>query len=735
MYANIVFPIASFQSFIYKIPHNLKKDIYVGCPVNVPFKNKIILGYVESISTDTHYKGKIYSIDSICNDSQLQLSNNLWKTIVWMSKYYVSPIGLCIKSAIPSIFLKKFNQQKKIFITMNNRQVINSKNIKLSKNQQKVVTYLINSKIPTPIKLLKGYISNIYDVINRLEKKGLINKIYFDNTDAQLLNHSLLSPSLSPPQQKVFDKIIPYINKKKYHGFLIHGVPGSGKTEIYIKLAQDTIKQGKSVIVLIPEIILTTQMKNRFLKYFGNSVAVWHSKMSTNEKLLTLKRIKNGKHKIIIGARSSIFTSLLNIGLIIIDEEQDSSYKQESPKPYYNARDVGFMRALYSKCPIVLTSATPSIEMYYNSIIDKIDIIELQQTYYQSKPPKIQVVNMLDLFKNKGAQTIISQSLIQAIAKTLKNKGQCIVLNNRRGYATSVFSKSNNNSISCDFCNVPMSFHKSTNKLLCHYCDNHKTFLKSDINNLSDEIILNGYGTEKIQEILNNKFPSNSIERIDSDTLRNKSILHSLLSGFTNGEIDILIGTQMLSKGLDFDNVQLVGVINADYGMFIPDFRSGEKIFQIISQVIGRTGRRKKQGRAIIQTYNPDNSNLINAIQYNIKTFYSTNLAERNELSYPPFTRMCRITFSGLNLEKVERISTKITNLFVNSNNFKVLGPAEAPISKIKNQWRINSLIMADKKNAMEIQDFFNLNIGTKYLEKEYKTVKIRLDIDPINML
>ena len=665
MYANVVFPIASFRSFIYKIPLAYTKQIKAGSPVNVPFKNKISLGYVESVFQNTSYNGKIYDIDSVCDNIQLQVSNDLWKTIVWMSDYYVAPLGLCIKSAIPSIYLKQYKQEQKLFIYMDNRQINKSKNVKLSTNQQKVVSYLINANSPVSLKEFKHFISNIYDVINRLEKKDLINKIYLNKNNSIPSNPLSDSISLSSHQQKVYDRILPHINNNKYHGFLIHGIPGSGKTEIYIKLALNTISQGKNVIVLIPEIILTTQMKDRFIKYFGNNVAVWHSKMTQNEKLLTVKRIKSGENKIIIGARSCVLTPLDNIGLIIVDEEQDSSYKQESPKPYYNARDVAFMRALYSKCPVVLASATPSIETYFNGIIDKIDIIELNKTYFKSKSAVISVVNMLDVYTDEGKQAIISQHLIKSIETTLKNKGQCLILNNRRGYSTSVFSKSSNDSILCNYCNVPMSYHKSTHKLLCHYCDHQRDFSKSNIDNVADEIILKGYGTEKIHEILCKKFKHYSVKRIDSDMIRKKSMLDSLLKKYSSGDIDILIGTQMISKGLDFDNVQLVGVINADYGMFMPDFRSGEKTYQIISQVIGRTGRRTKQGIAIIQTYNPSNLNLINAIENKKNHFYSTNLAERNELSYPPFTRMCRLTFSGLKLNDVEKLSFKITNLFI----------------------------------------------------------------------
>tara|TARA_Y100000994_G_scaffold35442_2_gene26073 strand:- start:630 stop:2825 length:2196 start_codon:yes stop_codon:yes gene_type:complete len=731
MYAKIVFPIASFQSFIYKIPKEFQDNINIGSAVNVSFRNKMNVGHVESILPKSPFSGKIHSIKSICHTQSISI--DLWKIIIWMSNYYVTPIGLCIKSAFPSIHSQLTTNKKNLYIQINKSKKRSIKEKNFSKNQQLIIDKLLTSNKPIAIKDLKLLISNIYDVIKKLSALGIIIKTYQDD-DLDSFNLIPSQLNLSKAQLKVYQKIKSYIGKNQYKGFLIHGIPGSGKTEIYIKLAQETIKKGKNVIILIPEIILTTQMKDRFLKYFGNSVAVWHSKMTSSEKKKTLKKIDNNQYKIIIGARSSIFTPLCNIGLIVIDEEQDSSYKQESPKPYYNARDVGFMRALHTKCPILLTSATPSLESYYNSIMNKIQILNLDETYYKSKSPNIEVVNMMDYFSNNSPQTIISPLLLQKIRNTISNHGQCIILNNRRGYATSVISQSTKNPISCDFCDVPMSYHKSNNKLLCHYCDSSKVMDQiSDKDN--NQIILNGYGTEKIKEVLQSYFPGLSIQRLDSDTLRKKDTLKSTLLDFQKGKINILIGTQMLSKGLDFDNVHLVGVINADYGMFMPDFRSGEKTFQIISQVIGRSGRRERQGLAIIQTYNPDNPNLLHAIQSNYQTFYAQTLAERNELSYPPFTRLCRITFSSNNIDDVNNVSNKITNIFKNSNQFKVLGPAESPISKIRNQWRMNSLIIANKKNPLAIQRFFNLNIGTHILEKAYNNVTIKLDIDPLSML
>ena len=733
MYAQVVFSIASFKSFTYKIPTELIPSISVGLAVNAPFKNKLQLGYIVSTTNTPNYKGKINDIDSIYK-GQPSIPKDLWQTILWMSSYYVSPIGLCIKTALSTLYYKDYNTKKALYIELNHK-VLSTFNTKaLSTNQKKFTTNLMKYKKPILASSLKNKISNLYYTIDTLHKKDLLNKIFLSTDNNNLVIMSKTNIQLSKTQKKVFNTILPFIQKSSNTNFLIHGVPGSGKTEIYVKLAQEAISIGKNVMVLIPEIILTTQMKDRFIKYFGSDIAMWHSKMTTREKKQTIKKILSGDYKLIIGARSSIFCPLPNIGLIIIDEEQDSSYKQESPQPYYNARDIGLIRAKYASCPVVLTSATPSIETYYNTVIGKTQHIDLNERYFKSKTPIVKIIDMIKFVHCDDEQTIISPELMEQIKTTLSHNKQIILLNNRRGYASSVFSKEANSPILCDHCNVPMSFHKIFNRLLCHYCDSHKLLSESEKQE-PDNIILNGYGTEKIYEFLINKFPQSSIARVDSDSLKNKKILSTILNDFSLRKLDIMIGTQMISKGLDFDNVQLVGVINADYGMFIPDFRSGEKVFQIISQVIGRSGRREDQGTAIIQTYNPSDPNLLNAIKSNSRTFYASNLAERNELMYPPFSRSCRLIFSGEDIGKVNQIANKITNLFSKNKDFKVLGPSEAPISKIKNKWRVNSLILAPKDDPLQIQKFFQNKIGTHALEKQYKHVNIKLDIDPLNML
>ena len=728
MYAEVVFSIASFRSFTYKIPQNLISNVGVGMAVNAPFKNKLQIGYIVSQSDFSSYKGKLNEIDSLY-EGHPNIPEDLWKTIIWMSKYYIAPLGLCIKSALPSIYYKDYSPQKILYIELISNIDINI--LKLSKNQKIVIDFLQTEKKSVLASTIKNIVPNPYYTINALEKKQLIKKIYLEDNVGETHSQKI-KITLSKKQKDIFNTILPSIKKSINKNFLIHGIPGSGKTEIYVKLAQEVIKSGKNVMILIPEIILTAQMQKRFIQYFGNHIAMWHSKMTNKEKQQTIKNILLGENKIIIGARSSIFAPMPNIGLIVIDEEQDHSYKQDSPKPYYNARDIALIRSKYSQCPTILTSATPSIESYYNTLIGKSQYIELKERYYKSKDPVVQVIDMIKNIDN-NEHAVISNELEQNIKETLNNEKQIILLNNRRGYASTVFSKELQGPILCESCNVPMSLHKSFQKLLCHYCDYNEDYNKIDKN--FDNYVLNGYGTEKIYEITKKKFPNAVIARLDSDTLQKKSNLSSILKDFSSGKINILIGTQMISKGLDFNDVDLVGVVNADYGMFIPDFRSGEKTFQIISQVIGRSGRRNIQGKAIIQTYNPDDANLLNAIKSNYKTFYSSNLAERNELQYPPFFRICRLIFSGEDIVKVNQIADSVTNVFQKNKSFKVLGPSEAPISKIKNQWRINSLIAVKKDDPLHIQNFFERKFGTQLLEKKYKNVNIKMDIDPINML
>ena len=735
MYAQIVFPIASFKSFTYKIPEKLINKVIIGSAVNAKFRQNIAIGYVISLSNSTHYKGNLNHIDSINTDT-FSISKNLWKTIIWMSKYYMAPLGLCIKSALPVSFYKENFSSKKLHISLadNYLEVITNTNI--SKAEQSLINKLEVSSKSIAASTLKKSIKNIYYWIDKLVKKKIIVREYpseYENKIEYKSNDIILSPA----QQKVFNNIIPFIRDKNHKSFLLNGIPGSGKTEIYVKLAQDTITLGRTVIVLIPEIILTAQMKQRFIKYFGDIVSIWHSKMTRKEKHETIKRINSGSCKIIVGARSCIFAPLQNLGLIIVDEEQDGSYKQDSPKPFYNARDIALVRSKFSNCPTLLTSATPSIESYHNTLINKIELLNLNEKYYKSKSPVIELVDLLNPYNKDLNDRIISPQLMKAIKETLAENKQCLLLNNRRGYASTVYSKSQNDSVQCKNCSIPLSFHSSMNKLMCHYCDHHIPFDYNTNTDDNDEIILKGYGTEKVQEILEKNIPKAKIQRIDSDSIRKKSHLYSILNDFECGKIDILIGTQMISKGLDFDNVQLVGVINADYGMFIPDFRAGEKTYQIISQVIGRSGRRDKQGRAIIQTYNPWDNNLQYAINNKSSDFYSYNLSERQELMYPPFGRLCRVTFTGKDYDATYKIAKMITKKLCNKNFVRVLGPSEAPLSKIKNKWRFTTLIIANKNNPMEIQEHIGITFktGTNIINKGYKNINIKFDMDPHNML
>ncbi len=732
MYVQVSFPISSFNSFTYSVPKGLIKKISLGVCINAPIKNKLQSGFIIDINKKPLFSGKILPIHSI-HDKSYHLPNELWETIKWLSKYYVVPIGKVLKAAIPNTILNQYSPQtiKYALITKKGEKKFLENDHKKPAHQ-KVLSYLFNNKL-IKIKKLKDIVSSPYSICKKLEENGFI-KIFLQpkitNPYNNINPNKIKNIVLSKEQKKIFNEIIKFKKEKK--PFLIHGVTGSGKTEIYMKLAQTIIKQGGSVLVLVPEIALTPQITQRFYSAFGNKIALWHSQMTKAEKGWSWKKINSGEYPIIIGARSAIFAPIKNLGLIIVDEEQESSFKQENPNPRYNARDVAIIRAKYSHSMILLASATPSLESYYNSLQKKFILLKLSKRYGESIYPKIELV---DMKKQNDKSSIISKQLINAIDDCLNKSEQIILLQNRRGYSSIQQCNQCGQINTCKNCAVAMTYHKTDNYMHCHYCEKINTIslLCSHCNN--DSMEFKGTGTQRVEKIISNLFPNIKILRMDVDTVRKKDGHKKILNEFSKKGGDILLGTQMIAKGLDFDNVTLVGVINADSGLFFPDFRSGEKVFQLIYQVSGRSGRRKKQGRAIIQTYNPDDIYIKTASSLNTKQFYNIAMAQRQELNYPPFSRIGRIILKGINKNNVNELSKKIFNKLKPNEHFQILGPSPAPIEKIRGLWRFHIIIKSINKKNDTISKFIFENIGFSIFEKKINGIQIILDVDPISMM
>ncbi|MEE2858769.1 MAG: primosomal protein N', partial [Candidatus Neomarinimicrobiota bacterium] len=517
MYVQVSFPISSFNSFTYSVPKGLIKKISLGVCINAPIKNKLQSGFIIDINKKPLFSGKILPIHSI-HDKSYHLPNELWETIKWLSKYYVVPIGKVLKAAIPNTILNQYSPQtiKYALITKKGEKKFLENDHKKPAHQ-KVLSYLFNNKL-IKIKKLKDIVSSPYSICKKLEENGFI-KIFLQpkitNPYNNINPNKIKNIVLSKEQKKIFNEIIKFKKEKK--PFLIHGVTGSGKTEIYMKLAQTIIKQGNSVLVLVPEIALTPQITQRFYSAFGNKIALWHSQMTKAEKGWSWKKINSGEYPIIIGARSAIFAPIKNLGLIIVDEEQESSFKQENPNPRYNARDVAIVRAKYSHSIILLASATPSLESYYNSLQKKYILLKLSKRYGESVYPKIELV---DMKKQNEKSSIISKQLINAIDDCLNKSEQIILLQNRRGYS-SIQQCNNCGKIStCKNCAVAMTYHKTDNYMHCHYCEkiNKINILCSHCNN--DAMEFKGTGTQKVEKIIGNIFPNIKILRMDVDTVR-----------------------------------------------------------------------------------------------------------------------------------------------------------------------------------------------------------------------
>ncbi|TJX65687.1 primosomal protein N' [Soehngenia saccharolytica] len=573
--------------------------------------------------------------------------------------------------------------------------------------------------------------------VNKLVEKNLLieNNKKIDN---EIINYDFCSYKkhvLNEEQKNAYDRIINSNNKF----FLLHGITGSGKTEIYLQLVEQMLKLNKSSIILVPEISLTPQTIERFVGRFGDRVAVLHSKLTTSQRLDQWKKIKKGELDIVIGARSAIFAPVDNLGIIIIDEEHEYSYKS-SIDPKYNTIDVAIKRCQLEDSKLVLGSATPSIESYYHAKNSFYELIEIKNRIEFASLPEIRVIDMREEL-NTGNMSIFSRSLYEEILLRLKRKEQVILFLNKRGYSNFVSCRNCGYVIKCDSCDVSMTVHKQKNKLLCHYCGKTKKYPSVCPNCGSNKFKQFGIGTEKLEEQTKKMFPNAKIKRVDSDTMNQRDDYQNIYEAMKANEIDILIGTQMISKGFDFPNVSLVGIVAADSTIFLPDFKSAERSFQLITQVSGRAGRGKATGNVIVQTYNPDHYSIKYAKEYDYENFYNLEIKLREEFGYPPFMNIILITIYGPNMNDVkseigEYYDDFISILKSKNKDISMIGtPHIAPIEKINNNYRYQLLIKFDRSVKEELIKYVEWVFITNRNRKKYRSNKISIDIDPVSIL
>ncbi len=516
---------------------------------------------------------------------------------------------------------------------------------------------------------------------------------------------------------------------------LLHGITGSGKTEIYIDLIKKAIDGGSQVLYLLPEIAITTQIVHRLKKIFGTTMGVYHSKFSDNERVEVWNGVLNGRFKFVVGVRSSIFLPFDNLGLIIVDEEHDTSYKQQEPAPRYHARDVALVIGQMHHAKVLLGSATPSVESFYQAQQGKYGLVQLLSRYGDAKLPQVILADMSSERRNKTSKGDFSRLLLKSIGETLSQKEQVIIFQNRRGYSPMVNCEDCGWVPKCINCSVSLTYHQYRHAMVCHYCGYKEPLPSSCPTCSSNRILTVGYGTEKLEEELKLHFQGAAVQRMDFDTTRVKSGYENIIEQFESGATDILVGTQMVTKGLDFDRVSLVGVFNADRMMHFPDFRSYERAFQLITQVSGRAGRREKPGKVIIQTSHTDHPILNFILNHTQEEFYQTEIADRRQHAYPPFARLIEIVVKHSDKKISFNASQELTEtLRIAIPDTKILGPGEPIVSKIRNQYLMTILIKIprDSGHLANLKSKIAASINKVLQEKEFRSARIVADVDPV---
>ncbi|HEV7781693.1 MAG TPA: primosomal protein N' [Chitinophagaceae bacterium] len=537
---------------------------------------------------------------------------------------------------------------------------------------------------------------------------------------------------LTTAQQKAFEKVQAELSNKAV--CLLHGITSSGKTNIYIKLIDEYIKKGQQVLYMLPEIALTSQIIRRLQKHFGGYIGIYHSKFSQNERVEIWNKVKNGELRVILGARSSVFLPYQELGLVICDEEHDSSYKQQEPAPRYNGRDAAIYFASLFGAKTLLGSGTPSVESYYNATTGKYGLVELMQRYGDLQLPTIEMVDTRKIIQKDRSRVMLSPRLVEAVNEVTGRNKQVILFQNRRGYTPYQVCSVCGWIPQCKYCDVSLTFHKLTNKLVCHYCGTTYPPVHTCAACGSDKFVQRNFGTEKIEEVLHETFPDAKVARMDMDTVRGKNAHDVLIQQFEQQRIDILVGTQMVVKGLDFDNVDLVGILDADGLLHFADFRVNERAFQLMEQVSGRAGRKEETGRVLVQTSQPSHPVLQFVQQHDYKLMFTEELKKRKEFFYPPFSRIIHITFKHKIKDVVERAAQQYADTLKNRYEKYLVGPAEPVIGRIRNQYLAELLLKLprDTKTINQCKKDLLEQVAILHQHASFRSVTIVADVDAV---
>ena len=741
------------KTFSYLIPDEMMDKIQIGQAILVPFGrqglvNAFCVGFSDYLPE--HIKAK--KVSKILDDTPL-FSIDYLKLLEWVANYYCCDLVTVLNAAIPLKLIEKASKTE---------QTVEFVSFEGATKRQTEILEKLQKSGKMPLILFEKYVKTTRATIKKLDAMGCLKigaeEIYRNPLDILRIDQTEPLYELEGEQLSAYEgiknRIQEFINpslnisvrgqenddnheiQQKNLTMLLHGVTASGKTEVYFKLIDDTIKSGKNVLFLAPEIALASQLTKRLAKKFGTKdVAIWHSSISDGERYDVWQRLYKNDIKILAGARSAVFAPLKNIGLIIIDEEHEGAYKQTSPAPRYDAKIVAQKLAEFHHCPLLLGSATPDISVYYRAV-NSGNLFEMKHRYRNAPIAPVTVINMQE-YARAAYKNVISKPLQVAITETVEKKQQVILLINRRGFATFTQCQACGHVIECPNCAIPMIWHAKDQRLKCHYCNQVERFPEICPECGSDALKISGTGTQKIEQYIKEIFPDYRVERVDSDILVRKGEHIRLLERFQKGEIDILVGTQMIAKGLDNPNVTLVGVISADASFNLPDFRASERGFQLLTQVAGRAGRGEFTGRVYFQTYNPDYYALASAKSQNYNEFYSTEIAAREEFDYPPFSQMVRLIISSTNNFRAEKSAQEIAmrmclmiDKYGISERLEVLGPTPCVIERINGYYRFQIII----KNKLEEKGHHFISSFLNKITMP-KDIKLAIDVDPLDIL
>lgn len=737
--ASVVLPVGPEGPFDYIVPEKLRAGLKAGRRVRVPFgrSNRLVIGYCVNVATREVVGRKLKEVRETVDSSTL-LSPAMLRLTEWMSQRYLCPWGQVLEAVVPTAVRARAGTKQVIFLDVDSERIekyTNDQN-KLSDKQKQVIRYLLDAPHPLPQSHVATAVGCTEGPIRALRKKGLLQtttRRVQANEPEEAVVAKEPDLQLNSDQRLALDSILEVLRGQRHETFLMHGVTGSGKTEVYIQAIREVVSYGRQAIVLVPEISLTPQTQHRFRCRF-ESVAVLHSHMSPVERHWHWGRIARGEIQVVVGARSAIFAPTPHLGLVVLDEEHDSSFKQETA-PRYHARDVAVQRATAEQVPLVLGSATPSQESWYRATEKEYRLLELPRRALNRKLPDVQTIDLTLDYRDRYSRGALSRRMRQAIQASLGKGGQVILLLNRRGFSTHIQCRACGEVVRCPHCDIALTHHRQGEKAKCHYCDFLDDAPIHCPSCSSPGIRYSGLGTQRLEAEVRASFPAASCLRMDSDSMSKHGSHEEALNLFREGKIQILLGTQMIAKGLDFPNVTLVGVVNADTALHLPDFRAAERTFQLVTQVAGRTGRGDKGGLVLVQTFSHDHPAIQAATKHDYHSFASRELESRREFGYPPCTAMIRLVVRGpennLTEEFAERMAADIRQEAVQQQvETRLLGPTEAPLAKIRGKYRYHMILQGDTGDALRKI----VSAATRGLRTPDEIQWI-VDVDPDSML